>query len=77
MVPGSTVMGLSNFSNKEHVVVAVNEGNTNYDAFLLDHFPGWRKVFYPTTADCLKAVDDHVADCVLVSHYRYNNISGL
>ena len=65
------------FSNKEHVVVAVNEGNTNYDAFLQDYFPDWRKVFYPTIADCLKAVDDHVADCVLVSHYRYNNISRL
>ena len=62
---------------KEHVIVAVNEGNPNYDAFLLDHFPGWRKVYYPTTADCLKAVSDGVADCVLISNYRYNNIARL
>ena len=63
------------FSEKEHVIVAVNEGNLNYDAFLLEHFPGWKKVYYPTTADCLKAVSDGIADCVLISNYRYNNIS--
>ncbi|MBO4383998.1 MAG: EAL domain-containing protein [Clostridia bacterium] len=65
------------FAKKERVIVAVNEGNPNYDAFLLDNFPGWRKVYYKTTADCLKAVYDGVADCVLVSSYRYNNISRL
>ena len=62
------------FSQEDHVIVAVNEGNPNYDAFLLDSYPSWRKVYYPTTADCLKAVGDGVADCVLVSNYRYNNI---
>ena len=65
------------FSNKEHVIVAVNEGNPNYDSFLLDNFPGWRTVYFPTTDDCLKAVSDSVADCVLISNYRYNNISRL
>ena len=65
------------FVNKEHVVVAVNEGNPNYDAFLMEHYPEWRKVYYPTTPDCLKAVCDNVADCVLISSYRYNNISRL
>lgn len=65
------------FSKKEHVVVAVNEGNPNYDSFLLDHFPNWVKVYYPTTQDCLKAVSNGVADCVLISTYRYNNISRL
>ena len=65
------------FGNKELVIVAVNEGNPNYDAFLQEHFPGWRKVYYPTTADCLKAVADGVADCVLISNYRYNNIARL
>ncbi len=65
------------FGNKELVIVAVNEGNHNYDAFLREHFPDWRKVYYPTTADCLKAVADGVADCVLISNYRYNNIARL
>ena len=64
-------------TNWEHVIVAVNEGNQNYDAFLLDHFPNWRKVYYPTTPECLKAVASGVADCVLISNYRYNNIAKL
>lgn len=65
------------FTNRKHVIVAVNEGNPNYDAFLLDHFPTWKKVYYPTTDECLKAVSSGVADCVLISSYRYNNISRL
>ena len=65
------------FPRKEHVIVAVNEGNPNYDSFLLDHFPNWVKVYYPNTSDCLKAVADGVADCVLISNYRYSNIARL
>ncbi len=65
---------LNTFANKEHVIVAVNEGNPNYDAFLLDHYPNWQKVYYTSTADCLKAVSERVADGVLISSYRYNNI---
>ena len=63
------------FSGREHVVVAVNEGNPNYESCLMDYFPGWRTVYYPTTADCLKAVAGGVADCVLISSYRYSNIA--
>ena len=65
------------FTNRDHVIVAVNQGNLNYDAFLLDHFPEWRKVYYQNTEECLKAVANGVADCVLVSNYRYNNIARL
>ena len=67
----------NNFTNREHVIVAVNQGNPNYDAFLLDHYPGWRVVYYEDTAACLKAVSDNMADCVLISSYRFNNISRL
>ena len=63
------------FASKEHVVVAVNEGNPNYEAFLRDHYPKWNVVYYPTTDDCLKAVADNVADCVLISNFRYSNIA--
>ena len=65
---------LNIFTSKEHVIVAVNEGNPNYETFLLDHYPTWQKVYYNSTADCLKAVSERVADCVLISSYRYNNI---
>ena len=65
----------NDFSRKKHVIVAVNEGNPNYDTFLLDHFPDWKRVYYPTTELCLEAVGDRVADCVLISYYRFNNIA--
>ena len=65
----------SDFNSREHVVVAVNEGNPNYTAFLEENYPEWRTVTYPTTDDCLKAVYEGVADCVLISSFRYNNIS--
>ncbi|MBR0409345.1 MAG: EAL domain-containing protein [Clostridia bacterium] len=65
------------FANRDHVIVAVNEGNPNYTAFLQDSYPGWRAVYFANTADCLKAVSVGVADCVLISGYRYNNISRL
>ena len=63
------------FAGKEHVIVAVNEGNPNYESCLRDNFPNWRTVYYPTTEDCLEAVSRGVADCVLISSYRYNNIA--
>ncbi len=63
------------FARREHVLVAVNEGNPNYESCLKDDFPDWRIVYYPTTAECLDAVSKGVADCVLISSYRYNNIA--
>ncbi|MBR5756417.1 MAG: EAL domain-containing protein [Firmicutes bacterium] len=68
---------LNSFARKEHVIVAVNKGNPNYDAFLLENFPAWRKVYYPTTEECLVAVDEGVADCILISSFRYNNLARL
>ncbi len=63
------------FTGYTHVVVAVNEGNPNYDGCLRDEFPNWHRVYYATTDDCLRAVARNVADCVLISSYRYNNIA--
>ena len=66
---------VNSFANREHVVVAVDEGNLNYESVLAVEFPTWRTVYFKNTEECLKAVSDSVADCVLVSNYRYNNIS--
>ena len=63
------------FTNREHVVVAVNEGNPNYESCVHEYYPNWRMVYYPTTEECLQAVSRGVADCVLISSYRYNNIA--
>ena len=65
------------FKSKKHVIVAVNEGNSNYISFLQENYPDWRVVYYPTTPDCLRAVGEGMADCVLVSSFRFNNISRL
>ena len=63
------------FAERNHVIVAVNKGNPNYDALLKEKYPDWQIVYFPTTSDCLKAISQRVADCILVSGYRYNNIS--
>lgn len=65
------------FAKKEHVTVAVNAGNTNYDMFLMDHFPDWRSIYFKDTPECLQAIADGKADCLLISNYRYNNIATL
>jgi len=68
---------LNQFASKERVAVAVNAGNPNYDKFLLDHFPEWRAIYFSNTPECLKAIADGQADCLLISNYRFNNISDL
>lgn len=65
------------FARKERVTVAVNVGNPNYDLFLLDHFPKWRSIYFADTPECLKAIAEGKADCLLISNYRYNNIASL
>ena len=63
------------FIKKEKVKVAVNEGNANYVLFLQNHFPDWEPVFFKDTPACLEAVAAGEADCILISTYRFNNIS--
>lgn len=63
------------FIRKGDVVVCVNEGNTNYERFLLDHFPGWKVKYYPDTPTSLDGVAAGEADCVIISNYRYSNIA--
>lgn len=68
---------LKTFAKKDRIMVAVNVGNPNYDLFLLDHFPTWRSVYFKDTPECLEAIADGKADCLLISNYRYNNIARL
>ena len=65
------------FYHKEQITVAVNEGNPNYDLFLAEQFPTWKPVYYVDTPTCLEAVSAGNADCILISNYRYSNISAL
>ena len=63
------------FFRKEDVIVAVNEGNTNYDLFMAEHYPDWQRAYFKDTPAGLEAVAAGDADCVIISNYRYNNIS--
>ena len=63
------------FLKKQEVTVAVNRGNTNYETFLKDHYPGWKIEYFDDTPAGLDGVAAGRADCVIISNYRYNNIS--
>ena len=63
------------FIRKDDIRVCVNEGNTNYEMFLVDNFPTWKIEYFPDTPAGLDAIADRKADCVIISNYRYNNIS--
>ena len=63
------------FIRKPHITVAVNEGNTNYDMFLAEHYPEWERAYFPDTPAGLEAVARGEADCVIISNYRFSNIS--
>lgn len=63
------------FIIKKQVNVAVNQGNTNYELFLQEHFPTWQPKYYPNTPEGLEAVAKGDADCVVISNYRFSNIS--
>jgi len=63
------------FIRKDDIRVCVNEGNTNYEMFLVDNFPTWKIEYFPDTPAGLDAIADRKADCVIISNYRYNNIA--
>ena len=65
------------FVTKEDVTVAVNQGNSNYEVFLENNFPGWHAIYFSDTTTCLREVAMGAADCVIISSYRYNNVSKL
>ncbi len=65
------------FMKRNNITVAVNIGNPNYDLFLQEHFPDWRAIYFKNTPECLKAISEGRADCLLISSYRFNNIAKL
>jgi len=59
------------------MTVAVLNGHTSHETFLMDYFPGWEKKYYNSNAEDFKAVASGEADCTLVSNYRINWVSDL
>ena len=69
--------GRSDFSLFGEIAVAVNQGNTSYETFLMDNFPNWKPVYFDTSEDCLRGIAAGEADCMLMSNYRVGRISEL
>lgn len=65
------------FSQKEDIVVAVNEGNPNYDLFLKNNFPDWSIAYFSDSQECLNAIAAGKADCLIISNYRFGNIANV
>ncbi|MDO4803339.1 MAG: EAL domain-containing protein [Lachnospiraceae bacterium] len=65
------------FKKEGQVIAAVNEGNTNYEAFLAKNFPDWGKAYFQNTEKCLKGISNGEADCLIISNFRYNDIARL
>ena len=65
------------FVNKDKVIVAAVKGNPTYDSLLNQSFPNWRAVYFDSVEECLEAVSESFADCILISNYSYNNIARL
>ncbi|MBQ7669683.1 MAG: transporter substrate-binding domain-containing protein [Clostridia bacterium] len=63
------------FIRKKQVTVAVNEGNPNYEMFLAEHYPGWLIASFKDSPACLDAIAEGKADCLIISNYRFSNIS--
>ncbi len=63
------------FLRKSKIRVGVNRGNPNYEMFLVEHFPSWTPVLYPDTPACLDEVAAKNIDCIIISNYRYSDIS--
>ena len=63
------------FLRKSQIRVGVNRGNPNYEMFLVEHFPSWTPITYDNTPACLDAVAAKNADCIIISNYRYADIS--
>ena len=69
------IEAVEGFGSRLSVKVAVDEGNVNYEKVLGEKFPSFKAVYYPDIKACLQAVANREADTVLVSNFRYNNLT--
>ena len=72
-----TDKAVEGFGSRLRVKVAVDKGNVNYEKVLGEKFPNFEVVYYSDIKSCLEAVAKGEADTVLVSNFRYNNLTKL
>lgn len=59
------------FDMSEPKRIAVNGKNMSHAAIVREQYPDWEPVSFNTPDECILAVADGRADCMLVSNYRY------
>ena len=62
---------VENFDLSEPKRIAVNGKNMSHAAIVREQYPDWEPVSFNTPDECMLAVADGRADCMLVSNYRY------
>lgn len=65
------------FTPEDKITTVIEKDNLNYDSILKDFYPKWKSIESKNIRKALKAVSDGKADCLLISSYRYNNLSKL
>lgn len=62
---------VEDFDMSEPKRIAVNGKNMSHAAIVREQYPDWEPVSFNTPDECILAVADGRADCMLVSNYRY------
>ena len=61
----------ADFDMSEPKRIAVNSSNPSHASTARDQFPDWELVPFKSPEECIAAIVDGKADCMLVSNYRY------
>ena len=64
-------------SPDREMTAAVLKKHPSHEAFLKDHFPNWKIMYFDSNKENFEAVASGVVDCTLVSNYRINRVSDL
>lgn len=62
---------VEDFDMSEPKRIAVNGKNMSHAAIVREQYPDWEPVSFDSPDECILAVADGRADCMLVSNYRY------
>lgn len=62
---------VDDFDMSEPKRIAVNGKNMSHAAIVREQYPDWEPVSFNSPDECILAVADGRADCMLVSNYRY------
>ncbi len=64
-------------SGGRELTVVINQGNINFETFIMDNIPDRKILTRADSGDCLRAVASREADCALDCDYRMNAVEPL